>query len=335
MKFMLPDFISVMKKYLLIIGLLYGLKSMAQSREWMTGVPDTSFNIEKDYHKNLKQYPFIKIVPDSTTGAVNEVRNLVYCRLGSRKLHIDAFTPAGKKKILTPAVIIVHGGGWRSGNHTQHIPLAQHLAALGYASFTVEYRLSTEALYPAAVNDIKSAIQWVRANAKKFNIDTNKIVILGFSAGGQLAALVGITSGMDKFDAHTCNKGNSSSVQAVVDIDGTLSFVSPDAWETQNVQTVASSTWWIGYKRTERLEVWTEASPLTYADRNKIPFLFLNSAVERMHAGRDVFKEMMDKKAVYTQIVDFKDTPHTFCLYRPWFDPMVKDIDLFLTKIFK
>jgi acetyl esterase/lipase len=140
---------------------------------------------------------------------------------------------------------------------------------------------------------------------------------------------------MDKFDALNCNKGHSTSVKAVVDIDGTLSFVSPDAWETQNVQTVASSTWWLGYKRTDRLDVWADASPLTYADHNKLPFLFLNSAVERMHAGRDVFKEMMDKKGVYAQIVNFKDTPHTFCLYRPWFDPMVKDIDVFLTKVFK
>jgi len=323
-----------MKKYLLLLSLFCAAKTMAQSKEWLTGVPDTSFNINKDYRQNLKNYPFIKIVPDSPLTSVKEARNLVYCQLGNRQLHIDAFTPAKKSK-PTPAIIMVHGGGWRSGNHTQHIPLAQRLAALGYASFTVEYRLSTEALYPAGVNDIKSAIQWMHANAKKFNIDTNKIAILGFSAGGQLAALVGITSGLNKFDALNCNKPHSSAVQAVIDIDGTLSFVSPDAWETQNQQTVAPSAWWMGYKRTERLDLWEEASPLTYAERNKLPFLFLNSSVERMHAGRDVFKTMMDKKGVYTQIINFKDTPHTFCLYRPWFDDVVKDIDVFLAKVFK
>jgi acetyl esterase/lipase len=324
-----------MKKYLLIIGLLYGFKVMAQSKEWLTNVPDTSFSTYSDYQKNVKHYPFIKIVPDSPTTGVKEARNLVYCQLSNRALHIDAFTPAAKMNKAIPAVIIVHGGGWRSGNRAQHIPLAQHLAALGYASFTVEYRLSTEALYPAGVNDIKSAIQWLHANAKKFNVDTSKIAILGFSAGGQLAALVGMTSGMDKFDVLNFNKGNSSSVNAVIDIDGTLSFVSPDASETQNPQTVGASAFWLGYKRTERLDVWTEVSPLTYAERNKLPFLFLNSAVVRMHAGRNVFKEMMDKIGVYTQVVNFPDTPHAFCLYRPWFDPMVKDIDVFLTKLFK
>lgn len=324
-----------MKKYLLILSLFCAIGAKGQNKEHITGVPDTSFSVAADFKKELKRYPFIKMVADSPSKAVAEARNLVYCKLGNRELHIDAFTPSVKKLKRMPAIIIVHGGAWRSGNHTQHIPLAQRLAALGYGCFTVEYRLSTEALYPAPVNDIKSAIQWMHANAKKFNIDTNKIAILGFSAGGQLAALTGITSGTDKFDALDCNKGHSSSVQAVIDIDGTMSFVSPDSWETQNATKVGQSAWWIGYPRTERLDVWTEASPLTYARKNKLPFLFLNSAVERMHAGRDMFKEMMDKKGVYVQVVNFENTPHTFCLYRPWFDPMVKDIDVFLTKVFK
>jgi acetyl esterase/lipase len=293
-----------MRKYLfLLLIVLCTFKASAQSKEWLTSIPDTSFNTNKDYRQNLKKYPFIKIVPDSSIVAVKESRNLVYCQIAGRQLHIDAFTPSAQEKKPVPAVIIVHGGGWRSGNRNQHIPLAQHLAALGYACFTVEYRLSTEALYPAAVNDIKSAIRWMHANSRKFNIDTNKITILGFSAGGQLAALVGITSGTDKFDADNCSKGHSSSVQAVVDIDGTLTFVAPDAWETQNAQTVNASAKWLGYKRTERIDVWTDASPLTYADNNKLPFLFLNSSVERMHAGRDTFINLMDKKHVYTQPV--------------------------------
>src|SRR5438067_12645966 len=152
----------------LALGLLAFTKVSAQSREWLTATPDTSFNITRDFRNNVKKYPFIRIVPDSPSKTVTEVRNLVYGKVDSRELHIDAFTPSAAKKKPTPAVIIVHGGGWRSGNRAQHVPLAQHLAALGYASFTVEYRLSTEALYPAAVNDIKSAIQWLHANAKRF-----------------------------------------------------------------------------------------------------------------------------------------------------------------------
>ena len=323
-----------MKHYLSIFLLLFSLGAAAQHEEWRTGIRDTSYNTPGDYRKNLKNYPFIKLVPDSSTADVNEWRNLTYCQIGDRALHLDAFAPTKKPKKTGTAILIIHGGGWRSGNRTQHIPLAQHLARLGYTCFTVEYRLSTEAFYPAAVNDIKSAVQWVRTNAKKYHIKPDQIAIMGFSAGGQLAALNGVTSGTDLFDKNSCNKGQSSAVQAVIDIDGTLSFVHPESSELKNPQQTGASAQWIGYTMIERPEIWKEASPFTYAERNTVPFLFLNSAVGRMHAGRDDFKKLMDKKGVYTEIVNFKDTPHSFCLYKPWFNPMVNNIDSFLKKVF-
>ena len=275
----------------------------------------------------------MRIVPDSPTVNVKEMRNLVYRNLNGRLLKIDAFVPRGKKR--TPAILLIHGGGWRSGNRSQHIPLAQHLAANSFACFTVEYRLSTEALYPAAVYDLKAAVRWIRANASKFNVDTAKIVTLGFSAGGELAAFMGITTGMPKFEGDGANKGPSSGVQAVIDIDGTLSFVSPDSWETQNVATVGASAWWIGYPRTENIALWTEASPFTHAQNNKAPFLFLNSSIERMHAGRDEFKKLSTAKGLYVEVKQFGETPHSFCLYEPWFTPTVETVKTFLNKVFK
>src|SRR5947209_6242015 len=83
---------------------------------------------------------------------------------GSRKLLIDVFYPAAKAKEKRPAIMIIFGGGWRSGNRTQHYPLAQRLADKGYVCFTPDYRLSTEALFPAAVYDLKSALRWIHAN---------------------------------------------------------------------------------------------------------------------------------------------------------------------------
>jgi len=323
-----------MRNTILLFLMLISLSAAAQNLEWRTGIPDTSYNTMKDYRQNLKRYPFIKVVPDSITPAVKEARNLVYFTIADRELHIDAFQPAKKQKKATPAILIVHGGGWRSGNRTQHIPLAQHLAALGYTCFTVEYRLSTEALYPAAINDLKSALKWMGANAKKFNIDTAKFTVLGFSAGGQLAALAGVTSTLPIFNDSDCNEGFSGSAKAVIDIDGTLSFVHPESQEFQK-PSGGASLWWIGYTQKERFDLWQQASPFTYAAQNKVPFLFLNSAVERMHAGRDDFKKLMDQKGIYTEIVSFPDTPHGFCLYRPWFDPMVGHIDAFMKKIFK
>lgn len=324
-----------MKKILpVLLFMVYASVTLAQHTEWRTGIRDTSYSNQRDLQQNIRHYPFIKQVPDEPLPDVAEERNMVYAHIGDRTLHIDAFIPKNRRG-NTPAVLIIHGGGWRSGNRSQHIPLAQHLAAKGIACFTVEYRLSTEAFYPAAVYDLKAAVRWLHQNAAKFHIADNHIAILGFSAGGELAAFTGMTNDVLKFNGDVENGRGSVKVNAVIDIDGTLSFVDPDAWETKNPQTVGASCWWIGYPRTERLDLWTEASPLTYASDNKVPFLFINSSIERMHVGRDTFKNMMKEKNIYVQVKEFADTPHSFCLYQPWFSLTVDEITGFLNKVFK
>src|SRR6185437_15270164 len=214
--------------------------AMAQHTEWRTGVRDTSYSSRSDYAQNVKKFPFIRLVPDSPVASVAEQRRLVYARIGSRELHLDAFLPSAMAG-RTPAILIVHGGGWRSGDRSQHIPLAQHLAARGIACFTVEYRLSTEAFFPAAVYDLKAAVRWLHANATRFSTDPAHISVLGFSAGGQLAALMGVTNGLRKFEGSEGVPAASSAVNAVIDIDGTLSFVHPDAWETQHPDKIGAS----------------------------------------------------------------------------------------------
>lgn len=310
------------------------LQAQPQHKEWLTGIKDSSYSSQSDYIKNLKHYPFIQLVPDSSIEGVTESRNLVYASLGDRKLHVDAFLPGAATNRPDPAILIIHGGGWRSGDRSQHIALAQHLAAKGFACFTVEYRLSTEAFFPAAIYDLKAAVRWLRAGADRFHIDTGKISVLGFSAGGELAAFIGMTGGLEKFEGTEGSPAMSSKVNAVIDIDGTLSFVHPEASETKHPEKIGASAWWLGYPRTERLDLWKAASPLSYADNNTVPFLFLNSAVQRMHAGRDDFKALMDKKGITVRVIEFPNTPHSFCLYRPWFSKVVTDVTTFLHKIY-
>ncbi|WP_231425282.1 alpha/beta hydrolase [Pedobacter sp. Leaf250] len=322
-----------MKKFFaILLFFLLTIDAQAQNSAWRTGVRDTSYSSQGDYRSNKKKYPFIKLVTDQPQENVKEKRNLVYSKSKDRKLHIDAFLPT--QLCQTPAVIIVHGGGWRSGDRSQHIPLAQRLAARGIASFTIEYRLSTEAFYPAAVFDLKASVRWLKANADRFNIDTAKIAILGFSAGGQLASLIGVTAGVIKLEGNSGSTKYSSTVNAVINIDGTLSFIHPESWEAQNQNSINASAMWLGYPRTQRLDLWAEASPLNYAEQNKVPFLFLNSSIERMHAGRNDFQKIMDQKGIYTDLKTFKDSPHSFCLYQPWFDLMVDDIVSFIKKVF-
>lgn len=324
-----------MKLYFaLILSLLYISVSVAQSTKGLTGEPDTSYTTYSAYRSTSKQHPNIRIVGEKKFASVKESRGLVYCNPGTRDLKIDVFQPKAKKSGGYPAVLIVHGGGWRSGNRTQHIPMAQHLAAAGFASFTVEYRLSTEALYPAAVHDVKAAIRWMRANARKLNIDSSKIAILGFSAGGELAAFVGTTGGISRFEGASCNKGHSSDVQAIVDIDGTLSFVHPESGEGDDRKSTSAASYWFGYGKAENPGLWKDASPLTHAANNKAPVLFLNSSVDRMHAGRDDFRKVLDEKGVYSEVFTFEGAPHSFCLFEPWFTPTVDHVARFLNGVF-
>jgi pectinesterase len=256
--------------------------------------------------------------------------DITYCTLGARNLVLDAFYPSHKSKEKQIAVVIIHGGGWRSGSRSQHYPLAQKLASLGYVCFTPEYRLSTEALYPAAVYDLKAALKWVYTHADEFNVDTARISVLGFSAGGELAAFLGTTVGNPKFDTSACNGNLTVPIHAVVDIDGTLSFVHPETGEGDDSKKPSSATLWFGYSRKENPELWKEASPLTHVGAHTPPFMFINSGVNRMHAGRDDFMKVLKQNNIYTAIQSFGASPHAFCLFEPWFEPTVTFIDDFL-----
>jgi pectinesterase len=309
------------------------LKGSSQSTVGITGKRDTSYSTYSAYVNTKKTHPDIKIVPVSRSPRIREEMGIVYCTAGNRNLYMDAFYPK-TNQLPKAAILIIHGGGWRSGDRSQHHPLAQRLAALGYVCFTPEYRLSTEALYPAAVYDLKSALRWMRANAKAYKIDTNRIAVVGFSAGGQLAALIGTTNGNPKFEGNRCNLETPGLVRAVVDIDGTLSFVHPESGEGDDSRSISAATYWFGYAKKEKPELWKEASPLTHAGKNTPPTLFINSSVSRMHAGREDYIEALSKHNIYSEVHTFPNSPHSFVLFDPWFEPTVKYISEFLGKVF-
>ena len=248
--------LSILLLFLLISPIL------AQSLRGVTGKPDTSYTTFKAYTDIKKTMPNVPIswVLDKKMASVSEERNITYASIGERALKLDAFLPKKKSKRNRLAIMIIHGGGWRTGNRTQHIPLAQHLANLGYVCFTPEYRLSTEALFPAGVHDLKAALRWIRANAKKYNLDTTKIATLGFSAGGQLAALLGNTGDNPKLEGTIGTLGHSSKVNAIVDIDGILAFIHPESGEGDDSKRTSAATYWFGYSKTENPEIWKEAA---------------------------------------------------------------------------
>ena len=123
-----------------------------------------------------------------------------------------------------PAVICIHGGGFRAGTRDGYNTLIKQLAEQGFVAVTVTYRLAPKYQFPAAVIDVKSAVRWLRANAKKYNIDPDRIGATGGSAGGHLAQFLGVTGGVKEFEGSGDNLQFSSSVTCVVNYYGPSDF---------------------------------------------------------------------------------------------------------------
>jgi acetyl esterase/lipase len=324
---------------ILLAFCLIGLVSNAQIVT-IGGIPrDTSFTPYMAWIKIKKEFPEATIVKQHLPAGVRAESDVVYATLpntpyGKRDLHLDLFRPEKLGKY--PVLLLVHGGGWRSGNKSMDIPMAQQIAAKGYVTAAVEHRLSPEGLYPAAVYDIKAAVRFLRANAKKYNIDPKRFAIGGSSAGGQLASLVGVTAGVAKFEGTEGNPGISSAVQAIIDIDGVLDFNTPDEkGKNEEAAKKSAGALWFGATFNQHPEKWIEASPIQYVGKNTPPMLFINSALPRFHFGRDSVIAILNKHQIYTEVHTIENTPHPFWLFHPWFEPTVGYMVDFLDKILK
>ena len=151
------------------------------------------------------------------------VANLAYANASATEV-LDLYLPAGAGPF--PVVVNIHAGGFALGDKGM-VPgsTAKALVAAGYAVASLNYRLSGEAVFPAAVLDAKAAVRFLRANAAKYNLNPDKIAAFGQSAGGNLAAMLGTTGGVAEFDdASLGNPGVSSNVQAVIDWFGPTDF---------------------------------------------------------------------------------------------------------------
>jgi pectinesterase len=313
-------------KNLILLAILLPIITTAQQPE----IPhDTSFTVYSAFVKERKKYPFIEIANPSTSKEVSSKKDIVYSSPGKRDLHADVFYPAKKSKKGYSGVLLIFGGGWKSGDKSMSEPMARQLAANGYVAVAIEYRLSPEEQYPAALHDAKAAIRWMRANATKYNLDKSKIAVHGVSAGGQLAALVGTTNAIAKFEGNGGNPKQSSTVQAIIDIDGVLAFKHPESQEGK----VAAE--WLGGTYEEKPSTWEEASALTHTSKNTPPILFVNSSTPRFHAGQEDMINKLNTYKIYSEVHTIADTPHPFWLFHPWFEPTMNNTINFLNKVFK
>jgi len=156
------------------------------------------------------------------TAPVSFTAGIEFANPDNQHLQLDLAMP-GQGSGPFPAILCIHGGGFRAGTRDGYDGLCKTLAAHGYVAATITYRLAPAYPFPAAVLDCKAAVRWLRANAATYHIDTARIGVTGGSAGGHLAQFLGVTMGVHEFEGEG-NLDQSSAVACVVNYYGPCDF---------------------------------------------------------------------------------------------------------------
>ncbi len=207
--------------------------------------------------------------------SAEEFRDVVFATVGDRELALDLYLP--DKFECGVLLVYVHGGAWRGGSKGD-VPV-KGFVERGFALASVDYRLSTEARFPANVHDIKAAIRFLRAKEKEFGIKADKVVILGSSAGGHLAALVGVSNGNWALEGTVGDHLDQSS-----DVQGIVSFYGASNLETILAQStphglsvrVPALELLLGDAPDKVPELARLASPVAHVDKNDPPLLLIH-----------------------------------------------------------
>ena len=243
---------------------------------------------------------------------VEERYDVEYGRVGERALVLDLYTP---KNLTAPApmILFIHGGGWRSGDKGDYRFYTRHFAEQGYVVASIGYRLSKEAKYPAAVHDVKCAVRYVRAHAEELNIDPERIGVIGGSAGGHLAMMIGYSSDVHRLEGDGGWPDTSSHVKCVVNIYGPVDFT------TEYGRSHDLTTSFIGKTYEEAEYLYQEVSPYFHLDETDPPTMILHGTLDDLVpiTQADTLAAELEKLGIPYWYDRMDGWPHTMDLSRP------------------
>jgi acetyl esterase/lipase len=283
-----------------------------------------------------KPKPKIKLPPGITWEF-----DVPYIKDGDAAQRLDIYYPETPPREPLPLIVHIHGGGWMGGS--KH-PCDTRWVADGYVLASIGYRFSQKAKFPAQIQDCQAAIRWLRANAKQYHINSDKVGVIGGSAGGHLSALVGVTGGKKLFAAIGENEEQSDAVQCVCDIFGPKNFASviEQADKDKNVKNIFKFNTpsdpyseLIGSNLSDK-EKTAAVSPITYVDQNSPPILMLHGTHDALvpYAQSEEFAEAMTKKGAPVWLQKFPGAGHgggsfskpsVLLLLKNFFDKYLKD----------
>jgi len=274
-------------------------------------------------------------ISKATLTSLDAKLEVTYAHYGDRALAMDIYRPKDAWGQL-PAVVCIHGGGWAKGNRTSHAKVAQALAARGYVAATISYRLSGEAPFPAAIQDCKAAVRFLRANAKEYGIDSSNIGAIGLSAGGHLTALLATSNGVKELEGEGGNSNFSSAIQAAVPMGAQTDLLSQRIREISKIKE-RGHIWrqFLGGAQEDKEETYRLASPLHHLDKNDPPCWFLTGEKDDPSTHADKLRKRMKEFGVQSRLTVIKDAPHPFLGKQVWFDQMIEATDTLFKRTLK
>ncbi|MCJ7448258.1 MAG: alpha/beta hydrolase [Bacteroidales bacterium] len=231
---------------------------------------------------------------------------------------LDIYLPEISKSSY-PAVIVIYGSAW-FGNNLKSAAFRNYGKTLlnnGFAVVAVNHRSSRDAIFPAQINDIKAAVRFIRANARKYKIDKSFIGVTGYSSGGHLSALLGTSGSVGRYEVNKASAdlegnvgsftGTSSSVDAVVDWFGPTAFHLMDSCANSSSHDAAGSpeSTLIGGPIQDNHDKCALANPITYVDKDDPPFLILHGDADPLvpHCQSEMLYKALQDKGVKSEMV--------------------------------
>lgn len=265
--------------------------------------------------------PIMKLLPEGTILH----GNIPYNNDTLKKHLLDIYLPANATGDV-PLVIWVHGGGWLSNNkyadmNYMKATIAEILKS-GYGLASIDYRFSTDAVFPAQIQDCNKAVAFLYENADKYGIDKNRFALMGFSAGGHLASLMGLSKNNKVGDFFMFKTSKSFDFKAVVDFYGPAELVLfPKANDPKSPEGIL-----IGAAPLDRPDLAEIASPVTYVDKNDPPFLIIHGEKDDLVSPNQsrLLSGWLTSVGVQNELIIVKDAPH----FGPQFD-----VDAVRTKV--
>lgn len=269
-----------------------------------------------------------KLFTSDPSSVISKI-DVIYGEVNGIQLKLDLHSP--EKFGNYPGILILHGGGWLGGSKKQFTNMSKELAARGYVVANADYRFASEARFPGAVSDAKTAVRWMRAHAKDLNLNSDLIIGAGFSAGGHLISMLGTTGDSGKFEGEAGWSEFSSALQGAFVMGAGVDQVA--RVEAAKGRTIKNCVIFFGGELDEKREIYEQGSPITHVDIKTAPFFFYDGEFDRPGVRYVKMREKMDQYKV----------PHYFEMLpklkhgawnKPEFRPqVVNKIDEFIKKL--